>query len=75
MHTRSSYRVGYYELHGGECEEVTQVRADEEGGTVTFLRLLEPRSYYTCVECYRLPAVAEERRLLLRPETGLAGNR
>lgn len=67
-HTRSSYRVGSYELHGGEVEEVTRVQPEEEGGTMTYLRLLEPRVFYTCADCYRLRAVSEERELLFRPE-------
>jgi hypothetical protein len=59
-HTRSSYRVGYFELLCGEVEEVVRVRPDEEGGTFTFLRLIEPRMFYTCADCYRLHGISGE---------------
>lgn len=71
-HTRTSYRVGYYALHGGRVEAVTLVRPGDEG-TVTILRLVEPADWYTCVDCYRLPGVAVEREVLFRPE--IAGTR
>lgn len=67
-HTRSSYKVGYYDLHGGDVEMVTKVRPEEEGGTMTILRLVHPTEFYTCGECYGLPAVVGEREHLFRPE-------
>lgn len=68
-HTRTSYRVGFYELHGGEVEEVTKRRSEDDPEPVTVLRLIVPQHAYTCVDCYHLPEVAAERELLFRPET------
>ena len=68
-HTRTSYRVGYYEVHGGEVEAVTKRRSDDDADLVTILRLIRPSEAYTCAECYRLPEAMQERELLYRPET------
>jgi hypothetical protein len=67
-HTRTSYEVGYYGLHGGEVEPVTMVRAEEDGGTITILRLVRPTDWYTCSDCYRISAVLDQREVLFRPE-------
>jgi hypothetical protein len=67
-HTRTAYRVGGYELHGGGVEEVIKPRSEDDPEQITFLRLIEPRDACTCADCYRLPAVARERELLFRPE-------
>ena len=68
-HTRTSYRVGYYSVHGGEVETVTQRRSEDDPESVTFLRLITPSEAYTCAACYRLPDAMRERELLYRPET------
>jgi len=68
-HTRTSYRVGGYELYGGDVEEVTKRRSEDDPALVTILRLIEPRDACTCADCYHLPDVAAERELLFRPET------
>ena len=67
-HTRTSYRVGCYELYGGDVEEVTKRRSEDDAELVTILRLIEPRDACTCADCYRLPGVAAEREQLFRPE-------
>jgi hypothetical protein len=67
-HTRTSYRVGGYEIHGGDVEEVTKPRSEDDPELVTILRVIEPHDACTCAACYHLPAVAAERELLFRPE-------
>lgn len=66
-HTRTSYTVDYYALYGGEVEPVRL--SLEDGGTLIILRLIKPTDWYTCVDCYRLPEVRQEREVLFRPET------
>lgn len=68
-HTRASYRVGFYELYGGEVEEMVKQRSEDNPEQVVILRLIRPSAAYTCAECYRLPEVAAERETLFRPET------
>lgn len=68
MHTRASYRVGYYTLHTGDVEPMTIQRADEEA--VTVLKLLTRRDVVTCAECYRQLHVRLEREALFCPEQG-----
>ena len=68
-HTRTSYRVGSYEVYGGDVEEVTKRRSEDDGEMITILRLVVPREACTCSSCYRLPEVAAEREHLFRPET------
>ena len=72
VHTRSSYAVDYYVLHTGAVEPMTIQRADEPYGTVTVLKLIEPRTVVTCADCYRQPTIQEERDLLFRPELSSA---
>lgn len=67
-HTRTSYRVGGYEIHGGGVEAVTRPRSEDDPELITILRLIEPHPACTCADCYRLPEVAAERELLFRPE-------
>jgi DNA-directed RNA polymerase subunit RPC12/RpoP len=68
QHTRTSYRVASYELHGGEVEAVVKRRSADDPEEVTILRLVRPREVYTCADCYRLPEVAALREVLFRPE-------
>ncbi len=68
VHTRSSYAVDYYALYTGAVEPMTIQRADEPYGSVTVLKLIEPRTVVTCTECYRRPTIQEERDALFRPE-------
>lgn len=66
IHTRNSYRVGYYSLHTGDVEPTTIQRGDDE--PVTVLRLITARDVITCGDCYRMPRVRLERERLFRPE-------
>lgn len=67
QHSRTSYRVDYYSLHTGDVEPVTMV-LDEDGPAVTFQKLVSTVNVITCADCYRLPAVREERDRRFRPE-------
>jgi hypothetical protein len=67
-HTRTSYRVGYYEIYGGDVEPVTMMRSGDEGETITILRLTRPAVWLTCADCYRDPEVRAERESLFAPE-------
>jgi hypothetical protein len=68
MHTRSSYRPDYYSLHTGEVEPATMARSDDPADVMTVMRLIRAIEIFTCVDCYRRPAVRRERELLFRPE-------
>lgn len=68
VHTRLQYRVDFYALHTGETEP-TNLFNPKDGSTMTVRKLVRPYDYFTCVDCYRLPAVQEERERLFRPET------
>lgn len=67
MHTRTGYRVDYYELHTGSVEEATY-RRGEDGPVQVYQRLLVPELVITCADCYRQPAVQDEREQRFRPE-------
>jgi hypothetical protein len=67
VHTRSDYRVGFYELHTGEVEEVTRAATDTEDA-FSYMKLVAPTYIVTCPDCYRRPEVAAEREALFRPE-------
>jgi len=67
-HTRTAYRVDYYTLHTGAVEPMTMARSDDPTDVVTVMRLLRAVEIFTCVDCYRQPAVRRERELLFRPE-------
>ena len=73
-HTRTSYRVDYYEVHGGEVEPVAMRKSEDADEVVIVFRLIAPTEAYTCVDCYRLPEALDERALLYRPETADAAN-
>jgi len=73
-HTRSSYRVDYYEVHGGEVESVAMRKYEDDPEVVTVFRLIAPSEAYTCVGCYRLKEALDERALLYRPETADDGD-
>jgi len=68
MHTRASYRVGYYSLHTGTVEPtvITDPDNPEHGSTV--LRLIHAIEVHTCVHCYQQPSVRGECERLFRPE-------
>lgn len=68
IHTRSTYAVDYYALHTGVVEPMTIQRSDEPYGSLTVLKLIAPRTVVTCADCYRQPAIRDERDLLFRPE-------
>jgi len=67
VHTRSSYRVDYYELHTGPVEPAT-LRHGEDGPVQIYQRLLVAERVVTCSDCYQDPAVQEEREKRFRPE-------
>jgi len=67
VHTRTSYRVDYYELNTGPVEPAT-LRHGEDGPVQTYQRLLAHQRVVTCSSCYRDPAVLEERERRFRPE-------
>ena len=67
IHTRSSYRVDYYELHTGPVETAT-LRHGEDGPVQIYQRLLVAVRVVTCNDCYQNPAVQEERERRFRPE-------
>lgn len=71
VHTRSSYRVDYYVLYGGEVEPMTLPHSDAGAPPIIALKLLRPNEIVTCVNCYQQPGVREEREALFRPELGL----
>jgi len=68
-HTRTSFRVGCYEIYSGDVEEVTKQRSEDDPELVTILRVTVPHDAFTCADCYHLPGVAAERDQLFRPET------
>ncbi len=67
VHTRSQYRVDFYELHTGQVEEST-IRHGEDGPVEVYQRLLVPELVITCAECYRDPEVQALRERRYRPE-------
>lgn len=73
VHTRSTYRVGYYALHTGEVEPASVPRHDDPTEVVTVLRLIRPIEVFTCADCYRQPQVRRERELLFRAESAADG--
>jgi len=72
VHTRTSYRVGYYSLHTGDVAPVELIRDDDPATVVTVLRLIRPYDVFTCARCYSDPAVRGERERLFRPELNVA---
>ena len=72
VHTRTTYRVGYYSLHTGDVEPVELIREDEPGTVITVLRLIRPYDVFTCAHCYRDPDVRGARERLFRPELDAA---
>lgn len=69
IHTRTSYEVDYYDMHAGQTETVT-FRRSEDGPEVVYQRLIAPEFIITCRDCYRDPAVQDEREHRFRPELG-----
>jgi hypothetical protein len=67
QHTRTTYRVDYYALHGGHGEACALV-GDFAHHDTTFIRLLDHYEVISCAECYPLPTVRAERERLFRPE-------
>ena len=67
VHTRTSYRVDYYELHTGPVEPAL-LRHGEDGPVRVYQRLLAPELVITCVDCYLDPAIQEERERRFRQE-------
>ncbi len=66
-HTRTSYHVDHYAIHGGGTEPAVII--DPEDGVETMiLRLVHPMDYFTCSDCYAKEAVRRERDRLFRPE-------
>ena len=55
-HTRATYTVGYYALHGGRTVEATLMRRDDEAPLV-YRRLVEPVNVVACPACFADPAV------------------
>jgi hypothetical protein len=72
VHTRTTYRVGYYSLHTGDVEPVELIREDDPSTVVTVLRLIRPYDVFTCTRCFGDPAVRGERERLFRPELDVA---
>jgi len=72
VHTRTSYRVGYYSLHTGDVEPVELIREDDPSTAMTVLRLIRPYDVFTCARCYSDPAVRRARERLFRPELDAA---
>lgn len=68
VHTRTSYRVDYYGLHTGDVEPTTMARSDDPSDVVTVMRLVRAVEVFTCIDCYRKPAVRRQRELLFRTE-------
>ena len=68
MHSRSTYQVDYYALHTGDVEPTTMARSDDPADLMTVMRLVRAFEVFTCVDCYRQPAVRRERELLFRTE-------
>jgi hypothetical protein len=67
VHTRSSYRVDYYELHTGQVE-ASILRHGDGGPVQTYQRLLVPELVITCADCYQDPLIQDEREQRFRPE-------
>jgi hypothetical protein len=67
MHARDSWRVDYYLLHTGDVEPTT-LSGEFLGGVVSFLKLIRPIDVVTCADCYRDPAVRDEREKRFHPE-------
>jgi hypothetical protein len=76
QHTRSSYAVDYYSVHGGHGEVCSFVGEDGQRGA-TYLKLLDPRRVTSCVQCYGEASVQAARDRSFRPEreaTALRGS-
>ena len=67
VHTRTSYRVGYYDLHTGRVEPATR-QLSEHAGPESYLRLVAPVHLVTCADCYARPAIQAEREALFYSE-------
>ncbi len=72
QHTRTTYAVDYYALHGGRGEWCELVGDYGHRGT-SYLRLLDHYEVITCAQCYGRPAVQAERERLFRPERAAGG--
>jgi hypothetical protein len=55
-HTRTTWIVGYYRLHGGRTAEATLLRGDDEAPLV-YRRLVEPADVVACARCFPEPDV------------------
>jgi len=67
IHTRTSYRVDYYELHTGPVEPAL-LRHGEDGPVQTYQRLLAAELVTTCADCYQSSMIQAERERRFRPE-------
>jgi hypothetical protein len=61
-HTRTTYEVDYFRLHGGRGERCWVT--GDDGRSAAYIRLLDQFDLITCVQCYRRSEVqdARERR-------------
>lgn len=72
QHTRTTYAVDYYALHGGRGERCELV-GDYGHRAATYIRLLDHYEVITCAQCYAQPRVQAERERLFRPERAATG--
>jgi hypothetical protein len=66
-HTRTSYRVDFYEMHTGDVEPCSLL-VDEGERSISFFRLLRAQEIITCADCYRDATVQRERERRFHPE-------
>jgi hypothetical protein len=72
QHTRTSYHVDYYSLHGGSGERCALL--NEDGSPAgSYVRLVDRFDVTTCADCYRRAAVRAELERRFRPERALDG--
>lgn len=67
QHTRGSYAVDYYTVHGGHGE-LCSLTGDDGQHLVTFVKLVDHFDVVSCADCYRRGAIKAERDRCFRPE-------
>jgi hypothetical protein len=67
QHTRTSYTVDYYSVHGGHGE-VCSLLGDAGQRASTYVKLLDRLDVISCVQCYRQESVQAERDRCFQPE-------
>ena len=67
QHTRTSYTVDYYSVHGGHGEVCWLIGEDGQRSS-TYVKLLDRFDVISCAQCYQQAAVRTERDRCFQPE-------